>query len=221
MNSKKILVVVAHPDDEILGLAGTLCRHRDNDENIAILILSNGEDSRGKISNSKKRFSQAKIVAKKLKAKLYLKNLPDNAFDSVTLLKIVKTVESVISSVKPDIIYTHNSNDLNIDHRLTFKAVITATRPQSDSFAARIYAFETPSSTEWQLEGSSFSPNVYIDISKYLQEKKELLSIYKDELRKFPHPRSLLGIETLARYRGMSCGCKAAEAFELIREVVS
>jgi LmbE family N-acetylglucosaminyl deacetylase len=218
--AKHILVIAAHPDDELLGLAGTLCRHRDLNDNINILILSNGEDSRGrKLANQKKRFSQAKRVADRLKAKLFFKNLPDNAFDSVSLLNIIKIIEKVIFMIKPDIIYTHFSNDLNVDHRLTFQSVVTAVRPLTNSFVKKIFLFETLSSTEWQIGcEQKFSPNYYVDISKYLYEKKELLSIYKDELRDYPHPRSLKGVEVLAHYRGMESGLEAAEAFEIIRE---
>jgi LmbE family N-acetylglucosaminyl deacetylase len=221
IKNRKILVVVAHPDDEILGLAGTLCQHRDSGEEIAILILSRGEASRGqKISDEKKRISQAKLVAKKMRAKLLLKNLPDNAFDSIPLLKIVKIIEKVIVQEKPDVVYTHFSEDLNIDHKLAFQAVITAVRPLAKSFVKKVYLFETLSSTEWQISGTKkFSPNHYVDISKYLSEKKEMLTIYKDELRAYPHPRSLKGAETLAYYRGMESGFEAAEAFEIIREI--
>ena len=218
---KNILVVVAHPDDELLGVAGTLCRHRDAHDKISILILANGEDSRGsEMVDAGKRFTQAKKVASLLKAKLYLENFPDNAFNIISLLEITKKVEKVLFEVKPDIIYTHHSGDLNIDHRITSEAVLTAARPILSKKIEAILAFETLSSTEWQVKDyRQFAPNYYVDISKYLNEKKKLLSIYKDELRKYPHSRSLEGVEILAKYRGMEAGIKAAEAFEVIRMI--
>lgn len=216
---KNILVVAAHPDDEVLGVGGTLCRHRDTGDKIAILILANGEDSRGsKIADADKRFAQAKKVATFLKAELYLENFPDNAFNVVSLLEITKKVEKVLFKVKPDIIYTHHNGDLNIDHRITSEAVLTAARPILSKKIHAILAFETPSSTEWQVKDyRQFAPNYYVDISKYMALKKKLLMIYKDELRKYPHSRSLEGIEILAKYRGMESGIKAAEAFQVLR----
>jgi len=214
-------VVVAHPDDELLGVGGTLLRHRDSGDKIFILILANGEDSRGqKISNPAKRLNYAKKVALKLGATLYMESFPDNAFDSVPLLEIAKKVEDVLFTIRPDIIYTHHGGDLNIDHRLTFEAVLTATRPILEKKVEAILSFETLSSTEWQVKDSKqFSPNYYIDISKYISKKKALLSIYKDELRDYPHSRSLEGVEVLAKYRGLESGMKSAEAFCIIRMV--
>ena len=218
-NRESVLVIAAHPDDELLGLGGTLCRHRDEGDVITILLLSNGEDSRGKeISDPKKRLIQATLVAEKLNAELNTKNFPDNAFDSVPLLEITKSIEGIISGVRPSVIYTHHSEDLNIDHRLTFQAAITAARPISGRSVKKIFTFETPSSTEWQdYNRKVFIPSYFSDISKYLSEKNKLLSIYKDEIRSFPHPRSLEGIEVLAKYRGMEVGLLAAEAFQVVR----
>lgn len=220
-NSKTILVVVAHPDDEVLGVGGTLLRHRNSGDKIFILILSNGEDSRGEqIADAKKRFLQAKKVASLLRAELYLHDFPDNAFDSVSLLKITRKVEEVLFKVKPDVIYTHHGGDLNIDHHLTFEAVLTSVRPILKKRVEAILSFETLSSTEWQVKTlKQFSPNYYVDISKHLAEKKKLVSVYKDELRDYPHSRSLEGVEILAKYRGLESGIKFAEAFHVIRIV--
>lgn len=219
MGTKNILVVVAHPDDEVLGLGATLCIHRDKGHKISILILGNGEDSRGiEFSNVSKRLKQANKVADKLKAKLFIEDFPDNAFDSVPLLNITKKVEKIIDMVRPDLIYTHYSDDLNIDHRLTFQSVMTAARPLSGSSVKKIISFETLSSTEWQTKGhKQFAPNYYVDISKYLKKKKEIIASYSGEMRGYPHSRSLEGVEILATYRGIESGLKFAEAFEIIR----
>ncbi|MEK7194237.1 MAG: PIG-L family deacetylase [Patescibacteria group bacterium] len=218
--TNKVLVVVAHPDDELLGLAGTLCKHRDAGDNVSILILANGEDSRDTGANAKKRLGQAGRVAKKLKAKLYLENLPDNQFDSVPLLKIAKLVEKVIFKVKPSIVYTHHPQDLNIDHQKACEAVMTACRPMPGVHVRKIFGFETLSSTEWQIKDfRQFAPNHYVDIHKYLKEKRSLLKHYHDEMRNYPHSRSYEGVEILAKYRGLEVGLKSAEAFEVLRSI--
>lgn len=218
--NKKILVVVAHPDDEVLGVGGTLCAHRDRGDSISILILANGEDSRGPVSDPEKRFDQARGVAEKLKAKLFLENFPDNKFDTVSLLSLAQVIEKVAAEVGPDVVYTHHIDDLNIDHRLVCQAVLTACRPQPGFSVSEILSFEILSCTEWQIKDHRiFKPNYYIDISKHIEEKKSLMSFYADELRDYPHPRSLIGIEVLAKYRGLEVGLGAAEAFYIIRKI--
>lgn len=221
MDKNKVAVIVAHPDDELLGVGGTLCRHKDEGDEISILIFANGEDSRGSlVSNPDKRLSQAQKVAKSLKAELIVYNLPDNAFDTVSLLSVAKKVEEFIEKIKPNIIYTHHGGDLNIDHRIIHDAVITASRPIAPNQTPNIYSFETLSSTEWQTIGEmNFHPNYFVDVSKFLKEKVRLLSVYRDELRDFPHPRSIEGVEILAKYRGMQSGLKAAEAFQIERVI--
>ena len=146
---------------------------------------------------------------------------PDNRLDTVPILKIIKFIENEIRKFKPKILITHNENDLNIDHKLAFKAVITATRPSTKTFIQSIYCFETPSSTENNFSRLkvNFNPNLYFDISKFLNKKIKLLKIYKDEIKKYPHSRSLEGIKVLAKYRGTQIGVKYAEAFYLLRKL--
>lgn len=217
---RRILVVVAHPDDEVLGVGGTLLKHRNAGDQISILILANGEDARDSAPNVDRRLKQAREVAKKLNAKLFIEDLPDNQFDTVPLLSIAKLVEKVLVETQPEIIYTHFHNDLNIDHRMASQAVLTACRPQPQSSVQQIIAFETPSSTEWQIKSfEPFCPNHYIDIHAEVEEKKSLLKIYEPELREFPHPRSLRAIETQATYRGVEVGLHAAEAFHIVRSI--
>lgn len=221
MSAHTVLVVAAHPDDELLGVAGTLCKHRDAGDAIAILILANGEDSRDSGADGEKRLGQAHAVAQALGAALHLADFPDNQFDSVPLLKITKEVESVVAEVRPTIVYTHHSHDLNVDHRLACQAVMTACRPMPGASVKSIFSFETLSATEWQIKDSrQFSPNRYVDISSYLEEKKKLLKLYDGEMREYPHPRSYRGVELLARYRGLEVGVECAEAFEAVRMIV-
>lgn len=217
---KIILVVAAHPDDELLGVGGTLVKHRNALDELTILILANGEDSRGTSTGVERRLRQARDVASKLNATLVLEDLPDNQFDTVPLLTVAKIIERVISHAKPEIIYTHYHNDLNIDHRIACQAVLTACRPQPNSSVEQILTFETPSSTEWQIKDyEPFSPNHYVDISAELEKKKELLELYAPELRAFPHPRSMQAIAALATYRGIEVGLAAAEAFRIVRSI--
>jgi len=217
-----ILIIAAHPDDEIIGVGGTILKHVKGDDQVNILILSDGESSRDSGIAIKKRQTQAKKVAEKLGVnKLFTDKLPDNKFDLVPLLNIVKKVEKIIKKIKPNIIYTHCPYDLNIDHRLTFKAVLTACRPQPSFFVKKILTFETLSSTEWQIKDSAhvFCPTEYTDISEFINKKIEIFKIYKDEIRDYPHPRSIEGLKILAKYRGIEVGLKFAEAFQIIRNI--
>lgn len=218
------LIVAAHPDDEILGMGGTLLKlAQSGQNNLHLLFLSFGEASRGKKeTNEDLRKQQAIAVSKKIGARLHLEeNFPDNAFDSVPLLKIIQKVEYYLNIIKPTIIYTHHGQDLNVDHRLTFQAVFTAVRPSRYPYLKKLYTFEILSSTEWQVKTSStvFLPNTYVDIERYLEPKIELLKEYQRELSPYPFPRSVQGVKALAQYRGMESGLKYAEAFQLIREV--
>ena len=146
---------------------------------------------------------------------------PDNRFDSVDLLEIIKTVELWIEEYKPEVIYTHHGGDLNIDHDLTFRSVLTATRPTLESTVKDIYSFEIPSATDWSFNAlkQSFKPNVFVDITDTLENKISALKIYKDEMRDFPHPRSLKSVEINAQKWGSVSNSNFAEAFELVRSI--
>jgi len=215
-----ILVVVAHPDDELLGLGGTLLKHAKAGDDISIIILGDGETSRLEKGDIDKRKKTAKTAGRALGAKeIILYEFPDQKFDSVPLLEIIQKIEPLIYSKKPNIVYSHCPYDLNIDHRVTFQAVMTACRPGPNIPVKKLLAFETLSSTEWQVKDqtNSFCPNEYNDIGDFFDKKIDVLSIYGDELREYPHPRSIEGVKILAQYRGMEVGYKYAEAFQIIR----
>ena len=220
---KNILVVVAHPDDEILGAGGTLMHHIETGDDVYCLILGEGQMSRdGKSADDVTALRADSIaVAKMIGFKqIFFSNFPDNEFDSVSLLKITKEIEKYFLEIKPQIVYTHHEYDLNVDHRLTFQAVLTASRPCTNFYPSEILTFESLSSTEWQNKShKAFSSNIYHDISPYLDKKIECLKLYKGEIREYPHPRSEEGIKILAQYRGLESGLKYAEAFCLIRRV--
>ena len=227
---KPVVVVVAHPDDEVLGCGGTIALMGRVGRPVHVLITADGLSSRGKngITNANEDFLKQRNDAATKACQLMgcesveLLDLPDNRLDSIDLLDIVKIVESFIQKFKPETVLTHHNGDVNIDHRIIHDAVIAACRPQPGFCVNELLFFEVPSSTEWRPPGSgiAFSPNWFVDISETLDIKLAALQQYKDELRDFPHPRSLEAVESLARWRGASVGVNAAEAFVLGRKLL-
>lgn len=229
MSQDTVLIIAAHPDDEILGCGGSIVRHRKEGDQVSILILADGVGGRQDIGSPPKpaeveeRHQCARRANNILGVEdLILLSYPDNRMDEVPLLKIVQDIERVLDRCKPAIIYTHHSCDVNIDHRLVHDAVITACRPQPGQCVRKLLFFETPSSTEWRPATSMppFEPQWFVDISDTLSLKLEAMAAYGPELRDFPHPRSLAAIEHLARWRGASIGLSAAEAFVLGRLIL-
>ena len=228
--NKRILVVAAHPDDEVLGVGGTIINHSKKGDIIHILIMAEGVTSRNpkrNVSSDKRKLSdlhaRCNEVSKLLGAeKLIMCNFPDNRMDSIDLLDVVKEIEKEVEDFKPDIVYTHHAGDVNIDHVITHKAVVTACRSLPEKSVKTILFFETLSSTEWQMQTSdkSFMPNWYVDITDSLKQKQKALHLYKSEMRSFPHPRSYEAIECLATYRGSIIGAQRAEAFMLGRHII-
>jgi len=219
---KNILVVVAHPDDEIIGCGGTLAKHHQNGDKITIIYMTDGVSSRGSYPKEiLKRKLMAEAVGEKLNAKQHYFDFPDNQMDQTPLLKVVQCIESINETLTTDIIYTHHSGDLNIDHRIVHQAVMTAFRPVPGKKIPSIYSFEVNSSSEWNTPNSNnyFIANYYVDIRHQLAEKMRLLSCYQEEMSDYPHSRSLEAIEALAKVRGSSIGARFAEAFMLIRQV--
>ena len=225
--NKKILVVAAHPDDEVLGCGGTLYKFSKLGYKINILFLSNGVSARNIVNkkmqkNISLRRKSAQNAGKILGInKIDFFDLPDNKFDSVPLLRIIKLIEQSIKEHDPSIIFTHYDNDLNIDHKITSQATITATRPYLNSSLKKLLLFEVLSSSEWNFGTSSksFSPNYFVNIEKEIKIKQKAMKCYNQELRKWPHPRSLEGIKNLAKIRGSISGLKFAESFISIREI--
>ena len=225
---KKILVFAAHPDDEMLGCGATLLKYKKKGYKVKSFFIGDGEssrklDKRSTLKSIIKREKQAIEVSKKSKfEKPIFKRFPDNRLDTIPLLDIVKFIEKQIQFYKPEIIFTHFENDLNIDHQITYKAVLTASRPMSKTFVKKIYSFEIPSSTDFSLSSNAkkfFNPNFFVEIDKTIQKKLSLLKIYKEEIKKWPHSRSIKSIKNLAMYRGSQIGKKYAEAFILVREL--
>jgi LmbE family N-acetylglucosaminyl deacetylase len=225
---RQVLVVAAHPDDEVLGCGGTMARLAQEGCEVHIAILGEGITSRHaqrNVADEKhliRLHQRVHEAAAKVGAKdVVLFKLPDNRLDTVPLLDLVKLVEELIQKSQPEVIYTHHSGDLNVDHGLVHRAVLTATRPLPGQSVREIYSFEIPSSTEWafhQLE-PVFRPNVFVDVSRTLEAKIAGLACYDSETRKFPHPRSPEALRAIAARWGSVAGCQAAEAFQLVRSV--
>jgi LmbE family N-acetylglucosaminyl deacetylase len=224
--TRTILLVAAHPDDEVLGCGGTLARHAANGDDVHVLFFADGTSSRlgaGATDELIRARSSEAIEAAKvmgINPPQFL-GFPDQRLDSEDFLDLTRALESVVFKLSPMIVYTHHGSDLNLDHRLAYRAVLTACRPVPGSTVKEIYAFETLSSTEWSDRGigPGFNPNRFVDISDQLERKLSALAAYGSELREFPHPRSLEGVRALARVRGACVGVEAAEAFEVIRQI--
>ncbi|MBO5093106.1 MAG: PIG-L family deacetylase [Lachnospiraceae bacterium] len=224
-----ILIVAAHPDDEILGVGGTIAKHIEAGDAVYALILGEGQTSR-----FEKREDAGTEILERLHEDtmrsaavlgirdVYFENFADNRFDSVALLEIVKAVERRIRELAPEIVYTHHRGDLNIDHQITYQAVMTATRPMADQPVKEIYAFETVSSTEWNFTygDEQFAPDVFVRLTDEQFEKKlSAMRKYETELCEFPHPRSLEMLRASASRWGGVVGARYAEAFETVRVI--
>ncbi|HUY68429.1 MAG TPA: PIG-L deacetylase family protein [Alphaproteobacteria bacterium] len=223
--SQTALVFTAHPDDEVLGCGGTIARLAAEGWHVHVIIMAEGITSRGTTRNRAAKGKALRALEKAARtanrllgtASLTLRDFPDNRMDGVELLDIVKAVEECVWKYKPSRVFTHHAHDVNIDHQMIHDAVVTACRPTPDSPVRELLFFEVASSTEWRPAASRqpFAPMLSIDISGHLATKVEALRAYASEIRPFPHPRSIKAAEALAVWRGASCGCAAAEAFEV------
>lgn len=229
LKNKKIMVVVAHPDDELLGLGATMHKlvHEYNVQT-HVVILGEGITSRGdkrdpeqwekelKIHKQNINEAQAAIGYHSVSAYFF----PDNRFDTVALLDIIKVVEKEKEQFLPEIIFTHHGGDLNVDHQRTFEAVITASRPMKGEVVKTIITFETPSGTEWQASSDPrrFSPNLFIEVSQDdVEAKIKGMDSYEFEKREWPHPRSPEALKNNCIERAIRVGKNFVESFEIIR----
>ena len=223
--SGPVLVVAAHPDDEALGCGGTIARWAKEGRAVHVLILADGETARADASGwaCDDRKANADAAAAVLGcASVKQVGLPDNRMDRLELLDIVQRIEAAITAYQPESVLTHHAGDVNIDHRITHQAVVTACRPQPGHPVKELLFFEVPSSTEWQTPGSApaFLPNCFVDVSGSIDLKLAALKCYESEMRPFPHPRSAVAVTALAGWRGATVGVLAAEAFIQGRRVL-
>lgn len=225
-----VLVFAAHPDDELLGLGATIKQLTQKGVMANAIILGEGLTSRKEIRTATSHEALDELKNNTLTAAKIIGysnvdfcDLPDNRFDNVDLLDIIKTISAYIEKYEPDTIFTHHHGDLNIDHRITFDAVVTACRPVNNYCVQNIILFETPSSTEWNFKygDSAFRPNLFFDISNTVQYKLQAMECYLTETTVFPHPRSSESLETIAKRWGSVVGKRYVEAFEILRSIIS
>ncbi len=223
MSRNTILVVAAHGDDEVLGCGGVMARHAALGDAVHVLLLADGETSRGAgDTNARQKAAQAAGKVLGVQSVTCL-DLPDNRMDGLPLLDVVRKVENEVERTKPQIIYTHHGGDLNVDHQVVHRAVLTACRPLPSSTVREIYGFEVLSSTEWastDQDATAFRPVRFVATDRYFERKVEALHCYETEMRDFPHARSYGAVEALAKLRGAQNGLAAAEAFTVLRQIV-
>jgi len=219
--NKTVLVVAAHADDEALGCGGTIAKHATEGDQVHVVFVADGVTSRnGAEPTDLLQRQQATERARCILgiSSITFLNLPDNRLDGLPLLDVVQPLEALIGNLAPDIVYTHHYGDLNVDHRIVHKAVMTACRPMPGSTVREIFAFEVMSSTEWASPGlAPFLPNFFVDITAQLESKMQALEAYMLEMRTSPHSRSLEHMRCLAEHRGFCVGSAAAEAFMVMR----
>ena len=221
---KKILIIVAHTDDESFGCGGLIKKMSLNKNKISAISFTNGVGAR---SNNKdkeiKKRKLSSIKASKILGFSWLAqyDYPDNQLDTVSLLEIIQVIEKHKKQFKPHIVITHNFSDLNIDHRKIAEATLTAFRPEPNEKLEQLLTFEVPSATDFRIlkNKKNFIPNYFVNINKFLNAKIKAIKSYKSEVKPYPHSRSITGLKNLNKIRGNQSGLRYAEAFEVVRKI--
>ncbi len=223
----KIMVIAAHPDDEILGVGATMAKHIANKDKVFVLILGqciapNREVETGQIKEH--TLNAAKIIGLE-KTQVHFADLgvkENKMLDELPLWKLATTISKKVNDLKPDVVYTHHKGDVNTHHQIVFQASMIALRTMDEFIVKKVLCYEIPSSTEQapSFKEYCFNPNAFVDVGGFIEKKIEAMKEYKTEIRKYPHPRSEEGIAIYAKYRGLKIGVEAAEAFILVREVI-
>lgn len=223
-----VLVIAAHPDDEVLGCGGTIARLAAEGTVVSIFILANGLTSRADFDPVRDAEMLRLHHERALRAGALLGarevtfgGFPDQKLDTLPLLDITQAIEREIARVQPEVVFTQHGGDLNMDHAITFRATLTATRPVAACGVKRVYAYEVGSSSEWAFQqfAPAFSPQVFYDITPHLETKIAAMQVYESEARAFPHPRSPKALRAQAQRWGSTIGVHAAEAFCCVREL--
>ena len=225
---KNILVIAAHPDDEVLGVGGTMARLASEGKNVYVLIVTDGSSSQyssdpdlAGILKAKEEETRrcAEVLGVK---KVIYGGLPDMKLDTVAHIEINKVIEKVIDEIQPDTVFTHFWGDVNADHQNVYKSTLVAVRPLMGQVVKRLLCYRVPSSTEWTpcKPDTMFVPNVFVDIHSVAQRKYDAFSMYATELRDYPHPRSKRHLSELDTANGLQVGLRCAETFMLLREIL-
>ncbi len=215
--NKTVLIIGAHPDDEILGVGGTVRRHVLEGDTVHALVICEGTTMRYKGQDMQQAVQGRRAADILGVASLELLNFPDQHLDTISLVDIITSIEKQVARLRPQIVYTHFAEDINRDHRLVFEATVVACRP-IETYIEALYSFETPSATEWNVP-LTFSPNYFVDISATLEDKLRAFACYESEVREYPHPRSLQSLSHRAHYWGNLTGSDAAEPFVTLRRM--
>jgi LmbE family N-acetylglucosaminyl deacetylase len=219
---RNVLVVAAHPHDEVLGCGGTIIKNIKMGNRVSVLTLTDGALGRyDKKTTQRLRkgfLDSAKVLGL---SKVFVANLPNQSLDTVPISRVIREIEGIVGAVKPEILYTHHGGDLNRDHRVVHEATLVATRPLPGSRIEKVLAYFVPSSTEYNdtTDGSHFKAKVFEDITREIDQKIKAFACYKTEERAFPHPRSREGLRTYAQMWGIGVGVPYAEPFCLIRGI--
>lgn len=217
----KVLVVAAHMDDEILGAGGTLRKHVLEGDEVLAYVSCCGSNLRYGSEGDRKLREASRVAGESLGFRdVAYGELPDQGLDTLSLVEIIEPLNRILDEFRPEVLYCHDASDVNRDHRLVLEALTVAARPYAAPWVRRFACFETPSSTEWGGPAGlpAFDPNLFVEITRTLEEKIEAFSKYESEVRPHPHPRSLDALRTRARYWGSQVGFEAAEPFRIVRE---
>ncbi|MFC6752619.1 PIG-L deacetylase family protein [Halorubrum tibetense] len=212
-----VLVIGAHPDDEVLGAGGTIAKHANSGDDVHILIVTEGTTHQyGDTELIEEKKKQAKLCADTLGAStVHFGDLPDMKLDQIPHVEVNSVIEGVCCEVNPDIVYTHSRREVNLDHLAVHESTVVATRPGSG--VSTVLTYETPSSTDFATDIDGFNPTLFTEIEEYLDVKTDAFNCYETEVREYPHPRSTESIRSIAKARGAASGCRAAEAFDILR----
>lgn len=215
---KRVLVIAAHPDDELLGCGGTVALHAAQGDEVTAVIVCEGESLRyGEDGVGQSDHIQAAGKVLGMKEVRTLK-FPDQKLDTFTLTDIITPLEKLVDEVQPNVVYSQYGGDINRDHELLFKAVLVATRPMEE-FIEAVYAFDTASSTEWAYP-RTFIPDTWVDITSTIEKKLEAMACYESEVRDYPHPRSLKSLSNRSASWGNQCMMEHAEVFMTVRRTL-
>jgi len=218
-----VLIVAAHPDDEVLGCGGVTVRHVERGDRVYVVVVTRGFPEIFSPEIDEEDRLHAREAHEILGgAGIFFLDFPAPRLDTVPGHELADALREVIFSVNADVVYTPFGGDLHTDHKATYLATLVASRPVNHCPVRRLLCYETLSETDWAspLDDSAFKPTVFVDISNVLERKLQALACFRNELKQPPHPRSLRAIEALARVRGSTAGLMAAEAFMLVREII-
>ena len=223
---ERVLVIAAHPDDEVLGMGGTIAKYATRGYEVAVLIVTDGSTSQYRNDPKLQEILRAKQAeTTSCAAVLGIKHvfcgeLPDMKLDVIPHIEINRVIEDAIKVFRPSIVFTHFNGDVNKDHRMVYESTLVACRPVSEQCVKRLFLYSVPSSTEWNVQTATnaFLPNWYEDIAgEYAEKKYRAMECYKTELREYPHPRSIQYLRTADAAEGNRVGLHAAESFILLR----